>query len=151
MHYARSPAAVVAGQLDKGVHCTMKRSNLLLLGAMVAGLATGPSVANADELTIKSLRPMDGVSLDVGSKRVVGYFVASSGACDLTLLMSEKMNGDDVPVGTPARLRQTLASNSSSRVETPDGPSLEFACEPGASGMTLRLLKQVAEYNKPAN
>ena len=151
MHYARSPAAVVAGQLEQGVHCTMKRSNLLLLGAMVAGLATGPSVANAGELTIKSLRPMDGVSLDVGSKRVVGYFVASSGACDLTLLMSEKMSGDDVPVGTPARLRQTLASNSSSRVDTPDGPSLELACEPGASGMTLRLLKQVAEYNKPAN
>lgn len=119
--------------------------------AAVLALGTSASGTYAAELTgPKTVFPSHGVSIDVGSKHVVGYFIADNGTCNLTLLMGDKLAGDDVPASSAARLKQVVAGNSSAVVDTAEGESLELACQPGATAMTVRLLKQVASIAKPA-
>ncbi len=119
------------------------------LAALALG-ATAPVTLAADLTGPKTLFPTHGVSVDVGSKRVIGYFVADNGTCNLTFMMSDKQSGDDVPASSAARLKQVVASNSSAIVDTAEGESLELACQPGATAMTVRLLKQVAAASKVA-
>lgn len=127
----------------------ISRATLAASAAFAFG-ATAPIALAADLTGPKTLFPTHGVSVDVGSKRVVGYFVANNGTCNLTFLMSDKQAGDDVPASSAARLKQVVASNSSAIVDTAEGESLELACQPGASSMTVRLLKQVASASKVA-
>jgi hypothetical protein len=54
--------------------------------------------------------------------------------------------GDEVPASSAARLLQSVAANGTARVDTAEGESLELACQPGATAMTVRLLTQVASY-----
>lgn len=122
---------------------------ILTLSAILA-MSAGATGAIAAELTgPKTLYPTHGISLDVGSKRVVGYFTADNGTCNLTFLMSDKQAGDDVSPTSAARLKQIVASNGAAVVDTAEGESLELVCQPGASAMTVRLLKQVASAAKP--
>lgn len=125
------------------------RISLRAASGLAAALAllAGASIANAEEATgVKLLRPAHGMSTDVGSKHVVGYFVANKGTCDLTFLMSDKQTDDDVLTSSSPRFKQVVAVNSTARVDTAEGESLELTCQPGASAMSVRLLKQVASY-----
>lgn len=126
-----------------------KRKSLRVLSSALGAfiLAAGVTGAHAEDTAgTKTFRQLDGVSINVGSKRMVGYFLAQNYSCNLTLFMSDQQAEDEVP-NSAARVRQVLAANSSARIDTAEGESLELACQPGASGMTVRLLKQVATFN----
>jgi hypothetical protein len=115
--------------------------------AAAFSILAGASATYAEDAAgAKTLFPTHGVSIDVGSKRVIGYFVASKDTCNLTFLMSDKQVEDEVPASSAARLQQSIAANGKARVDTAEGESLELACQPGASAMTVRLLTQVASY-----
>jgi hypothetical protein len=114
--------------------------------AAAFSILAGASAANAEDQGAKTLFPTHGVSIDVGSKRVIGYFVASNNTCNLTFLMSDKQVGDEVPANSAGRLQQSVAANGKARIDTAEGESLELACQPGATAMTVRLLTQVASY-----
>jgi hypothetical protein len=125
-------------------------SRAIPAAAVALALVASTLPAMAAELTgPKTLFPTHGISVDVGSKRVIGYFVADNGACNLTFLMSDKHLDDETPAASAARMKQVVASNSSTVVDTAEGESLELACQPGATAMTVRLLKQVASTAKP--
>lgn len=110
-------------------------------------LLSGAAIAHADDATgLKTLYPTHGISIDVGSKRVIGYYLASNDTCNLTVLMSDKQSGDDVPATSAARLKQSIAATGKARIDTAEGESLELTCQPGATAMTVRLLTQVASY-----
>ena len=96
-----------------------------------------------------TLKPLTGINLNIGSKKIAGYFVANANVCNLTLMVGESMVGDEVPTSTPARIQQTIAPNDIGRLDTVEGESLEFGCRPGATAMTVSVLRQVAAY-KPA-
>ena len=103
--------------------------------------------ARAEDTTAeKMLKPLAGISFGVGSKRVVGYFVADAHACNLTLMMGDSMASDEVPTSSPTRILQTIAPNSMARVDTTEGESFEFSCKSGATAMTVRMLTDVAAY-----
>lgn len=130
----------------------MNRSNRVSLGAAAAvsgvlAVLAAAATANAADGT-KTVMPTHGVSIDVGSKRVVGYFVAKNDSCNLTFLMSDKQVDDEVPTSA-ARMQQVIPANTTAHIDTSEGESLELACQPAASAMTVRLLTQVATY-KPA-
>lgn len=117
--------------------------------AGVLAILAGAAGANAaDAAGAKTVLPTHGVSIDVGSKRVIGYFVAKDNACNLTFLMSDKPVDDVVPTSA-ARMQQVIAANGTARIDTAEGESLELVCQPAASAMTVRLLTQVATF-KPA-
>ena len=116
-----------------------------LVGA--ASIVQATALATADESTgVRTVKPLAGISLAVGSKRMVGYFEANSGECALTVLVAPGMVGDDLPSYSPVRLIQTIAPGQTATVDTPEGKSLEFGCKPRATAMTVRVLDLLAIY-----
>jgi hypothetical protein len=120
-----------------------------VLGFLGAGsIVHAATLATANESTV-TFKPLAGISFDVGSKRMVGYFESDAGECVLTLMVTGAMIGDDVPKYGPVRLLQNIAAGETTTVDTPEGKSLQVICKPSASAMTARVLDVVAIY-KPA-
>jgi hypothetical protein len=119
------------------------------LGLAVTGsVIEGASSAAADDRTV-TFKALAGISLDVGSKRVVGFYEVDAGNCLLTLMIADAIVGDDVPEFAPVRLHQSIAPNDTAAVDTPEGKSLQLVCKPKAREMTARVLDILAIY-KPA-
>lgn len=118
--------------------------SLVLSNLALTGLSA--SVALAGGSGAQTVRSGHGISLDVGSKHVVGYFLADAKACHVTLLMGDRTIGDEVPDRTAARIRQTVAPNGVARIETAEGEALELACNAEASGLSVRVRTSVAAY-----
>jgi hypothetical protein len=132
----------------------MSRSNRSIAVAAALGLVgTGnvfqaATLAAADERTV-TFKALAGISLDVGSKRVVGYYEVDADNCALTLMIADAMVGDDVPEYPPVRLHQRVAPGDTAAVDTPEGKSLQLVCKPKAREMTARVLDAVAIYKPP--
>src|ERR1700730_16457338 len=86
--------------------------------AATASLATAQAAELASPLTMK---PLQGVSCDIGTKRAVSYFLSDGNSCKLTLMLAEVVHGDEVngPTTTrvtspskPARLRTLIRSRA---------------------------------------
>ena len=123
-----------------------------LIPAALATIALGlsASVAAADSSSALTMKPLHGISFDVGTKHAVSYFQANSGVCKLTLMVAEAFNGDQVPSATAARFEVAIDAGKTARLDTAEGKSLEFACTADAQAMSVKALEQVAAYS-PAN
>jgi hypothetical protein len=106
-------------------------------GASEAGEASQP-------LTMK---PLHGVSFDVGTKRAVSYFLSERGQCKLTLIVADQMKDDTPPNDTPVRFEATIDAGNGTRFDTPEGKGLQFECKPGSLAMSVIELHQVAGYS----
>lgn len=116
--------------------------------AAVIALSTfaGAAQAGADEVVFK---PLHGVSLHLGSKHAIGYFVADSNVCQLTLVVGDEILDDNiVPVTAAARFRAAVEAGKTARFDTGTGTELQFTCGPEATAMSMMPLKQVA-YSAP--
>ena len=121
------------------------KTAVALCAAAVICVATTPS--RAEDVTLdKKLKPLTGISIGLGSKRIVGYFVGDAQVCNLTLTMGDSIEGDEVPTSTPTRIVHAIAPNNTARVDTTEGESLEFSCKASAMAMTVRTLRRVAAY-----
>lgn len=113
--------------------------------ALSALLGVGNAASQAGTVEFK---PRHGVSLHLGSKHAVGYFLADQGVCQLTLVVGEELKGDELLVLTPARFRAAIEAGMHARFDTGEGTELLFSCAPGATAMTVDALSQVA-YTVP--
>jgi hypothetical protein len=68
------------------------RKRIVLGIAFGMGLA-GPSMTRAEALILK---PLHGVSFDIGTKRTVSYFLSDGDTCKLTLMLVERAHDDEV-------------------------------------------------------
>lgn len=126
-------------------------SSLKSLAAGIAGLAAlGLSAAHSSAGEFSSAtvaKPYAGLSFDVGKKKAVGYFTPSKATCNLTLLVAEQ--GEGVAEGTrgtvPARFKSPIAAGRTARIETGEGPAIEFFCSTGANWLSARVYERVAE------
>jgi hypothetical protein len=114
---------------------------LSLISAIGFGSLT--SVAVADTLT-HVFKPARGVSLDVGSKKVAGYYMVSNGGCDLTLMIANRPDADGNVEGQSVRMNVPVKAGSKARVFTTEGKLLEFSCSMTTNIMTARDLEQTA-------
>jgi hypothetical protein len=123
-------------------------ASLAVMGAAGFGVATGHAGAFS---AANVVRPLAGLSFPVGSKHAVGYFLSERGGCDLTLLVGE--SGDQVsemPRGSAAtRFNTFVSAGRTARIDTADGPSVEFFCSTGSNWLTTRVIDRVA-YSAPA-
>jgi hypothetical protein len=121
-----------------------------LASAVMALLAAGPGHAGAFSAA-DVVRPLAGLSFDLGSKKAVGYFVAESAGCNLTLLVGDSArDASEGAKGTvPARFNTLIASGRTARIDSGEGLSVEFFCSTGAKWLTTRVMEQVA-YSVPA-
>jgi hypothetical protein len=125
--------------------------NKLIPAALVTiGLGLSASVAAADGSSALTMKPKHGISFDVGTKHVIGYFLNDNNLCNLTLMVAEAFNGDDVPSETAARFEVAIDAGKTARLDTAEGKSLEFACMADAQAMSVKALEQVAVYSRPA-
>ena len=115
---------------------------VLALAALVG--ASGAMSGSASS----TFKPLEGVSLHLGSKHAIGYFVKSDNVCQLTLVVGEEPAGEDIPAVTPARFSAAVEAGRSARFDTGSGTALEFGCAASASTMTVEPLNQVA-YTAP--
>ncbi len=111
--------------------------------ALCVAIAMSPSAAGSrSPATMKSLKA---ISLDVGSKHVVGYFLDAEGQCKLTLMIADAVRDEtSEPPSQIMRLRLMVEPGRSALVDTTDGRLLQFGCESKAQAMSATLLDQVA-------
>src|SRR3990172_11688765 len=128
---------------------TTAMNKLILTAFAIAGLGLSGSAASAGSSDALTMKPVHGISFDVGSKRAVSYFQNDRGLCNLTLMIAEAMNGDEVPSGTAARFRVAVGAGKSTRLDTTEGKSLDFACSANARAMSVNVVDRVAAGSRP--
>jgi hypothetical protein len=114
------------------------------VATMLAGfVAFGMQHAAAAEAQT-TFKPLHGISVHVGSKHAVGYFVPTSGTCELTLVVGEEPVGDEVLVVQPTRFRASVKAGQRVRFDTGEGKELAFYCTQGATAMAVQTMQQTA-------
>jgi hypothetical protein len=125
----------------------MTTGKLIVTAALsvALGLATGSGVSAAESRSPTTMKPLHAVSLDVGSKHVVGYFLNAEGRCKLTLMVADVPRDEtSEPSSQIMRLRLTVEPGRPALVDTTEGRLLQFGCAPDAQAMNATLLDQVA-------
>jgi hypothetical protein len=121
-----------------------------VVAAMLAGFtALGVQSATADD-TAKTFKPLHGISLHVGSKHAVGYFVPTNGVCELTLVVGEEPADEGIVVVAPTRFRASVKAGQHARFDTGEGKELAFHCAQSATAMTVQTMQQTA-YTRATN
>ena len=107
--------------------------NRIMLAAMAATVAlTGAAVA-AEPFSVV---PMGAFVQDIDGKQVVGYYLASGAACEVTLMVSEPA-AEEAAATTAARVRFSLAARSMATVESANGGMLALTCGEEARTLTV--------------
>ncbi len=115
-----------------------------VVSALASALAmSGAALAIAGEATGLKMTPRHGISFDVGSKRAVSYYLGQGGICNLTVLMADTNQLDQVK-GAATRVTIPVIPAKSARIDTAEGKTLEFKCAPSATAMTVEVFEQVA-------
>ena len=123
---------------------TVASSRSAILAFAALGLVQGALAASAGERDTTRIAPLKGVSLDLGTKNAVAYFVQENGVCNVTVTMAEAfpLNPAEFPTGT--RVTMNVAPGTSSRIDTAEGTALNMTCATGASSLTLHTFERSA-------
>ena len=117
--------------------------NSALLGFVSLALAHGALPVSAGNV-VRTIGPAKGITLLVGNKRAVSYYVAGADGCNLTVMLSDIYADSDVVIPSAARVNVSVGAGTSSRVDTADGPSLTFSCASGAKSMKVETIERTA-------
>ena len=112
-----------------------KRAALAILASALA-LNAG-TLSAADTSSALSMRPLHGISFDVGGQRAVAYFTGGGGSCKLVLTIAEASNSYESFTST--RIETAVSAGKSTHYD-----STEFACAADAQSMTASTARQVA-------
>jgi len=115
-------------------------NKLLAAGLAVATLTTGGIALSAAGIGIGATEfgPQQGFSQSLGSKQAVGYFMASSGRCNVTLMVSEALD-DHSNVAPPSAVKFSVMLNpaESTEIASAENRSMTITC--GAEAKTVAL------------
>jgi hypothetical protein len=107
--------------------------------AAALSLSTLATVAQASEpLTMK---PLHGISFDVGSDRAASYFVSDKGKCKLVLTLADP-NGEFATFSA-TRFEAAIEAGKTTRYVS-HGKTFEFGCAPDAQAMDVMQVSQLA-------
>jgi hypothetical protein len=114
--------------------------------AVLTGVLSMNAVSSRAADSSWTLRPLGGVSFDIGAKRAMSYFLSEEEQCKLTLIVSNKMQGDEVPTDTPVRFDVAIDAGKDVSLDTAEGKSLRFDCALRAQLLKITEIEQVAAY-----
>jgi hypothetical protein len=122
----------------------------LVASAVASAIVIGTSAygAFAESASTRVFKPGRGVSLDVGAKRVAGYYTVGDTVCDLTLMFADRADADGHVSGAATRMNVPVKVGARQRIYTVDGNALEASCSLSAGVMTLRPLDLTASVAK---
>jgi hypothetical protein len=89
-----------------------------------------------------TMRPLQGISFDIGTKRAVSYFLNNDTACKLTLTLADVIDDDEVNGLTATRMTVAVEPGKTAYLDTAEGQSLEFKCQAGAQAMSIEVSDQ---------
>jgi hypothetical protein len=116
-----------------------KRAAFAIAFAGISATA-GPGMTWAvDPASPLTMKPLQGVSFDIGTKRAVSYFLSDDDACKLTLMLAEVVHDDEVKGLTAARMTVAVEAGKAAHLDTAEGKSLEFKCQAGAHVMSIEV------------
>jgi hypothetical protein len=123
----------------------MFRSKLSTVSAFAAAIAVSswafPSSAPGGSLSHLEGRaqyaPIQGISYELGSKAISGYFVQQSASCHVTLMIIEKIDPEHLQPVTAGRLRLVLNPGQTAGVDSEEGRSLNLTCGNGAATLLV--------------
>lgn len=128
----------------------MKLTKELAIATALAVFSTGAGLgavqASGGAPASQTMKPMAGVSFDLGTKHAVSYFLTDNGTCKLTLMVADAFDGNDVPTGTTTRFEVGIDAGKSARFDAIGGKELEFRCHEGAQAMSVEAREQIAAY-----
>jgi hypothetical protein len=125
-----------------------KRTILAIAFAGILAMA-GPSTTRADPASPLTMKPLQGVSFDIGTKRAVSYFLSDDDTCKLTLMLAEVTHDNEVNPPTAARMTIAVEVGKTAHLDTVEGKSLEFKCQAGAQTMSIEVLHRAAYVRRP--
>jgi hypothetical protein len=120
-----------------------KRTVLAITFAGISIMAAPSMTRAADPLPL-TMKPLQGISFNIGTKHAVSYFLGDDAVCNLTLMLAEVVHGDEVRRQTAARMTLAVDVGKTAHIDTADGKSLEFKCQAGARAMNIEVSNRAA-------
>ena len=131
-----SAAAFDATNISRMTGVIVSRSHSLEPRRSIGG-ASGYAVAVA-AAGGKTFGPIEAISYQLGSKRVVGYFDSRNGKCQIILMIAEVIDPEQARPASAARLLFPIWPGESAALASEEGPSMELTCGPGAQTVVIK-------------
>jgi hypothetical protein len=127
-----------------------KRAAFAMAFAGISAMA-GPAMTRAtDSASPLTMKPLQGVSFDIGTKRAVSYFLSDGDTCKLTLMLAEVVYGDEPSIGRSSALTSPFRRGS---IGVP--PGVSYPPIPPSAGLhglarllTLRPMDNVMNIDR---
>ena len=101
------------------------------------------------------MTPGQGLPMDVGGKKLVGYFEQQGNACGLTIVLSESQMGGMAAGGTEGphgtRITTEVVPGRKLRIDGDRNRAAEFLCGPEGRKMNARIYTREAYPGKSAS
>ncbi|MEW5964050.1 MAG: hypothetical protein AB1749_10860 [Pseudomonadota bacterium] len=129
----------------------MTTTKIIVATAIAAVLSAQGAVSlRAEELrAVQTMKPLHGISFDIGSKRAVSYYLSDKGRCKLVLTLATVPNWDEVPSFTSTRFEAAIPGGKATRFVSDEGKSVEFSCQENAQAMSVNPVENVAGAGAP--
>lgn len=120
--------------------------NMKYATAAIAAIASLSAAfpAAAGETGASSVKPAQGISLNIGSKQAVAYYLQENGGCRVSVTMIDNATDTAAQSASATRVNMFVGAGTSSQIDTADGPSLAISCAAGAAGLNLQTVSRTA-------
>ena len=123
----------------------LRKRTVLAIAFAGVSVMGGPGMARAaDPALPQTIKPMQAVIFDIGTKRAVSFFLIDDDACKLNLTLAELVHDDEVNGLTAARIIVPVEVGKIVHFDTVEGKSIEFKCLAGAQAMSIEVLNRIA-------
>jgi len=114
------------------------------LTAILSLNAFSAQAADASPQRAMNMKPLQGVSFEVGTQHAVSYFLSEDGTCKLVLTLGGAPNWNEVASLTVTRFEAAIPAHKETRFRSAEGKIIAFACHAGAKSMSVEGMEQVA-------
>jgi hypothetical protein len=121
----------------------MNFATKILSAAIVAGVFMTGAVEAGDINGVKSMKPFEGVSFDVGTKHAVGYFYKAGHTCRLVLTLADAPSFDTIQTFSATREEASISAGDVARFNLSEDKTFEFACNTEALAMNIKEIEHV--------
>ena len=125
---------------------TLRKRAVFVAFVGISATASLRMAQAADPASPLTMKPLQGVSFDLGTKRAVSYFLREGKSCKLTLMLAELVDGDEVNGLTATRVMLAIEAGKAAHLDTVEGKTLEFKCQDGAHVMSVEASNQATYW-----
>jgi hypothetical protein len=122
--------------------------NLITAGALPAPFGNPGAIVAARPATDRepsgaaTIRTIQGISYELGSKRAVGYLEPRDGKCQVTLMIAESVDPDKASPLSAARLSFSIGQGESAVLASEEGRSTKLTCGAGAQTVVVNAARK---------